>query len=88
MNGEISDVDVTNEEIIIHPTAVRHGKGWVLEMRIIGDVEINGEKFEFNKVINVKVKPELKAVEHRLHQTAGRRGSKKSKLVVPAAGKA
>jgi len=29
-----------------------------------------------------------KAAEHRVHQTAGGRGSKKSKLVVPAAGNA
>lgn len=28
------------------------------------------------------------AAQHRLHQTAGGRGSKKSKVVVPAAGKA
>jgi hypothetical protein len=34
------------------------------------------------------VMKKLASAQHRLHQTAGRRGSKKSKSVVPAAGKA
>ena len=38
--------------------------------------------------VNPVVCPECVATQHRLHQTAGGRGSKKSKLVVPAAGKA
>lgn len=41
---------------------------------------------EFHKLRKEIAK--LKAAEHRVHQTAGGRRSKKSKVVVPAAGNA
>lgn len=39
-------------------------------------------------VSNLDALQKIYAAQHRLHQTAGGRGSKKSKLVVPAAGNA
>lgn len=49
-------VRVKNEEIIIHPTAfITEGRRVYVEARIIGEVEIKGKKYAFNKVIKVRV---------------------------------
>lgn len=51
-----ADVDVKNEEIVIHPTAIsRDGKKWFIDARIIGELEMNGETYEFNKVIEIEL---------------------------------
>lgn len=53
----------------------------------MGGCYINDYQHTFDDVLKM-MKEDIAAAEHRLHQTAGRRGSKKSKLVMPAAGKA
>ena len=55
MRTVFSDVSVSHEEIVIHPTAVRISGYWFGEARIIGDVEIEGKKFTFNTVVQVKL---------------------------------
>jgi len=55
------------------------GKGWELP---------KGDTHPGNLLHLLNHARSHKAAQHRLHQTAGGRGSKKTKLVVPAAGKA
>jgi len=57
---EYADVEVTHEEIHIHPAASRrkHSGDWFGEARIIGNVIINGKEYRFNYVIKVDFEQE------------------------------
>lgn len=52
-----AEVDVENEEIVIHPTAIRIGEdgNWLIDARIIGCVKIEGKTYEFNNVIEIEL---------------------------------
>lgn len=56
MDIEYAEVEVENEEIIIHPTARRAGIRWIIEYRVLGNVVIEGQRYEFEKVIEQDVK--------------------------------
>lgn len=56
MDKEIEDVDVLNEEIIVHPTATRKNGRWYVEFRVLADVVINGQKYEFETVKQIAVR--------------------------------
>lgn len=53
---DVKDIDVLNEEIIIHPMAKRTGHTWKGEARIMGKVVIDGETYSFERVISVTFK--------------------------------
>lgn len=54
-----ADVEVTNEEIIIHPVALFKRGKWEVEFRVIGDVIIEGEKYTFNTVLQTRIEKDL-----------------------------
>jgi hypothetical protein len=57
-------------------------------MLVYGGEEYKNPGWSRDAIKGAIVEHIIKSAQHRLHQTAGGRGSKKSKLVVPAAGKA
>lgn len=73
---------------------MRKSKVEVLQNAVVQMVRI-GNKVNWNEPIDKdyvdalnELRGLLQSAQHRVHQTAGGRGSKKSKLVVPAAGNA
>jgi hypothetical protein len=55
MNMQYADVDVEDEQIVVHPTCSRdHGKIWTGEAHVFGVVIINGEKYQFDRFIDVE----------------------------------
>jgi hypothetical protein len=56
--------DVIHEEIIIHQTVWKHGKGgWKGECRIMGNVIINGQAHDFEKVVPIRFRWVLRALK-------------------------
>lgn len=66
MATQYAEVEVLDEEIVVHPTCSKdHGKVWTGEARIIGKVIINGDEYEFNKVVDVEFE---KSKERKSHE--------------------
>ena len=58
------DVEVTNEEVIIHGTARLMNDGnYYLDARVGGDVILNGVKYEIDQVVEVKLSVNKEAME-------------------------
>jgi hypothetical protein len=52
---DVANVDTLDEQIIVHPICNKdHGKIWTGEARIFGIVIINGEEYEFEKVVDIE----------------------------------
>ena len=52
-----NNVEVQNEEIIVHPDAIKWlARGWRGEARIMGRVTIEGDTFTFDKVVKIRFK--------------------------------
>lgn len=49
------DVEIKNEEILIHPTAMINGNETNIDVRVIGNVIIDGKSYSFNDVILVEL---------------------------------
>jgi hypothetical protein len=61
---DVATADVIHEEIIIHQTVWKHGKGgWKGECRIMGNVIINGQAHDFEKVVPIRFRWVLRALK-------------------------
>ena len=62
------DVEVTNEEVLIHATARLMKDGnYYIDARVGGDVLLGGKKFTIDQVVEVKlIREDNQAVEHRV----------------------
>lgn len=61
---DVTIADVIHEEIIIHQTVWKRGKGgWKGECRIMGNVIINGQAHDFEKVVPIRFRWVLRALK-------------------------
>ena len=50
---EEADVDIENEEIVVHRANRLPGGKFTVEMRVIGRIRVGAEEFHWNKVITI-----------------------------------